>query len=216
MTSAPPEAITIQLTRRGANITKDESTLSRLRAEFERNNYVILPRLIERELFESLVRKVEAAPFISRVHEGIGVESCMTDRPTTNAFSFLASDPMFLRAVERISGCPRLGEFTGRVYRMTSSDGHYDTWHTDAIERRMVTMSLNLSRAPYGGGALQLKHRDSKKILGEVRNTGFGDALLFRISENLLHRVQGVEGTVAKTAFAGWFIEGADRLSASG
>lgn len=39
---------------------------------------------------------------------------------------------------------------------------------------------------------------------GEV-NTGLGDALIFRISGELKHRVAPMEGDEAKTAFAGWF-----------
>jgi hypothetical protein len=40
-----------------------------------------------------------------------------------------------------------------------------------------------------------------------VNNTGFGDAILFRISKDLEHRVTEVVGEVAKTAYAGWFYE---------
>lgn len=55
---------------------------------------------------------------------------------------------------------------------------------------------------------------DTRELLQEVRNTGFGDALLFRISENLVHRVQGVTGEHPKIAFAGWFVQGEDILPA--
>ena len=58
-----------------------------------------------------------------------------------------------------------------------------------------------------------MKHRNAERILCEIRNVGFGDALLFRISKDLVHRIQGVKGEVPKTAFAGWFHEGADWLS---
>jgi hypothetical protein len=136
----------------------------------------------------------------------------MDDETTAAALSFFPNSPSFLRLIEQITGNPRLGEFRGRVYRMTSSDGHYDLWHDDCVNQRVATMSLNLSREVYSGGALQMRYQDSNEILHEVHNTGLGDALLFRISGNLTHRVQGVVGEVPKTAFAGWFLEGNDLL----
>jgi hypothetical protein len=126
--------------------------------------------------------------------------------------TFFPNNPTFLRVVERITGQPRLGEFLGRVYRMTSSDGHHDGWHDDCCYQRVVTMSVNLSRQAYAGGTLQMKLRDSDEIIQEVHNTGFGDALLFRISNQLKHRVQEVKGDIPKTAFAGWFLEVEDFL----
>jgi len=58
-----------------------------------------------------------------------------------------------------------------------------------------------------------LKLRDSIEILQETRNTGLGDALLFRISADLIHRVQGVTGDHPKIAFAGWFLQGEGLLA---
>ena len=66
-------------------------------------------------------------------------------------------------------------------------------------------MSVNLSPKPYAGGILQLREARSEEILAEIANTGLGDALFFRISPELKHRVSPVEGIVPKTAYAGWF-----------
>jgi hypothetical protein len=38
-----------------------------------------------------------------------------------------------------------------------------------------------------------------------VHNTALGDAIVFRLSDRLVHRVSDVTGPVAKTSFAGWF-----------
>jgi hypothetical protein len=42
-------------------------------------------------------------------------------------------------------------------------------------------------------------------MLAEVANTGPGSALIFRIAEELQHRISDMEGDEPKTAFAGWF-----------
>ena len=203
----------IQLGRRGVTLTASTAELDTLRAQYDRNNYLILHKLIEPELLEKLVKSVESARFLPRDHDGIGTELCMADPAPKTALLFLASNPAFLRIVEKITGCPRLGSFSGRVYRMTATDGHYDSWHSDFCDGRMAAMSLNLTRETYRGGALQMKNRSADDVLCEIHNTGFGDAVLFRIAKDLVHRVRGVEGEVPKTAFAGWFQEGADWLS---
>jgi hypothetical protein len=41
--------------------------------------------------------------------------------------------------------------------------------------------------------------------LQEVTNTGLGDAIVFRLSDDLQHRINEVRGAQPKTAFAGWF-----------
>ena len=55
-------------------------------------------------------------------------------------------------------------------------------------------------------GVFQLRECDSETMLMEVPNTSPGDAILFRIARHIQHRVTAVEGTVPKTAFAGWFV----------
>jgi len=206
----------IQLNRRGLDLTAGDEEIDRLRAHYERHHHVILTSLIEPELLEALERKVEQAEFVFHETHGVLSEFRMVDAGPAATFTFLVSNPAFLRVVERITGCSQLGQFTGRVYRITSAADHYSEWHNDVIGDRKVAMSLNLTRAVFSGGALQMKSAGSNDLLSEVRNTGFGDALLFRVSKQLLHRVQGVEGGIARTAFAGWFLEGQDWLAPSG
>jgi hypothetical protein len=203
----------IQLTREGVVFTGTQGDLNSLREKYDRDNYVIIPQLFAPALLEEIMRRVDAAPFLPRDHGDVGLESCMDDRVTETMMAFFPNNHAFLRLIEQITGQPRLGEFVGRVYRMTSSDGHYDAWHNDCFDQRVVTMSVNLSPHVYAGGALQMKHRGSDEIVQEIHNTGFGDALLFRISRDLVHRVQGVKGDVPKTAFAGWFLDVEDFLS---
>jgi 2OG-Fe(II) oxygenase superfamily len=203
----------IQLTRKGLVVTGTQADLDSLRTKFAVDNYVILPKLYEPSLLGEILQRVQAARFLPRDHKEVGLELCMADHRTTALLAFLQSNPAFLRIIERITGQAQIGEFSGRVYQMNSSGGHYDNWHSDLADRRVVTMSVNLSPQVYEGGALQLKLRDSTEILQEVRNTGLGDALLFRISADLIHRVQGVTGDHPKIAFAGWFLQGEDLLA---
>jgi hypothetical protein len=74
-------------------------------------------------------------------------------------------------------------------------------------------MSINLSREVYSGGRLQIRDHVSGEIVSEVANAGIGDAVIFRLSDRLQHRITDVEGTASKTAFAGWFRAQPDFMS---
>ncbi len=195
----------IQLTRHGMVFSGSVTDLRALRAQFQRDHYLILPKLIEPELFQTILRRVEAAPFQQVEFDGITCQSIMNDPITYNLLVFLLSVPEFQRTVQRITGCRRVADFDGRVYRMSPRTDDRILWHTDAWNHRMIALSLNLTTQAYQGGALQIRDRGSEEILHEVRNTGLGDALLMRISNKLCHRVLPVQGNVPRTAVAGWF-----------
>ena len=195
----------IQLTRKGVVFSGCLTDLRALRAQYQRDHYVILPKLIEPSLFAEIVRRVESAPCVPREDDGIVLQSIIEDPLTYHLLQFLISGPEFQRLVQRITGCRRIADFEGRIYRLNPSTGERLVWHTDVCDHRMVTFSLNLSAREYSGGTLQIRRRDSQEILQEVRNTGPGDALLMRVAKKLCHRVLPVEGDVPRTALAGWF-----------
>jgi len=195
----------IQLTRSGVLINGSEEDFERLRVQYARQHYLVLPNLVEPELLDAVTRRVEAAPFRPFDHDGIALEQRMFDEGTLSIMNFLVNMPAFLRRMEVLLGIRRIGWFGGRVYRMTAVDGHYDSWHRDVGDRRLATLSLNLTRQAYCGGGLQMRYANSDSVLHEIHNTGFGDALIFRISRKLAHRVMPIEGGVPKVAYAGWF-----------
>ena len=196
----------IQLTRSGTEFQGSEKDLDRLRLRFTRQQCVRLPRLLELELLRVIWEQIGKAEFHARAHEGIGVEFCMKENITLHLLHFLVNNPRLFEIIGEISGYGPIGSFEGRVYRMMTKRGHYDSWHGDMYEHRLIGMSINLSTEVYCGGIFQLRERGrGTQILSEMTNTGFGDALLFQIAPHLVHRITPLEGTVPKTAFAGWF-----------
>jgi len=173
---------------------------------------VIFPKLFEPLLLEEILQRVETARFLPRDHKEVGLELCMAP-PDHGLVDIPAEQSRFPedhrvhyraapdRRVQR-PGLP--DEFFRRALRQLAFRSHRPPGRT---------MSVNRSRQIYEGGALQLKLRDSIEILQETRNTGLGDALLFRISADLIHRVQGVTGDHPKIAFAGWFLQGEGLLA---
>jgi len=200
----------VQLSRTGAVIRATTRDRRRLRDEFDRRHCIRLPRLLDADAFRYIQRQFDAAVFADRVHQKISLELCMTENPALNLLNFLVNDPRFFDVVRGVTGCGRIGAFIGRVYRMAAGAGHYDNWHSDCCDHRMIGMSINLSPQVYSGGVFQLRQRASETILVEAPNTGPGDANLFRISQHVEHRVTDVDGNAPKTAYAGWFVSEPD------
>lgn len=203
----------LQLTRSGVRVSGDGRERDRLREEFDRQHCVRLTGLLDSAAIGFLRETIDRASFVHRTHAGIGVEVCMESNAALALLYFLANAPELHRLVQHITRCGRIGAFVGRVYRMVPGAGHYDSWHRDNVAHRLIGMSVNLGAENYVGGVFRLRKVGSPNVLCEAANTGCGDAILFRIADDLEHMVTPLEGGVAKTAFAGWFVSEPDFLS---
>ena len=190
---------------RKSQVVAAPQDIERCRIEFDEKHCVLLPKLLEPPLLDFLLERLEQGLWQDRVHEDIGNEVVLEDASARGLLHFVANAPAFLKIVQEITGCGPLTQFRGRIYRFVPNSGHYDSWHNDNGNGRLVAMSLNLSLRGYEGGVFQLREWSSKRILAEIANTGWGDATLFRISGELEHQVTEVTGEQPKTAFAGWF-----------
>ena len=142
-----------------------------LGAQFQRDHYIILPKLIEPDLLATILKRIESAPSVQKEDDGLIAESIIDDPHTYNLFLFLLSTPEFQRLVQRITGCHRIADFQGCIYRLNPTTGDRIVWHTDVCDHRVMTFFLNLTAQEYRGGTLQIRNRGSDEILYEVRNT---------------------------------------------
>jgi len=195
----------IRMTRRGVVVRGSDEDFRAAQHAFVSQHCVRLEGFIDPELLAALRRALAIARFNDRTHDGIGTELCLAEGPLSAALEFLWNSPALSAAIARITGCGPIGCFEGRVYRMLPAHGHYDSWHSDVGEDRRVAMSVNLSADVYAGGVTQFRRANEDQPFHHVANTGFGDAIIFRIHPSLRHQVTEVTGTVAKTAYAGWF-----------
>ena len=194
----------IQLTSTGVTGGVDEAQLA---AEFSTRHYVRFPRLIAPALLGRVQARLRDGEWVPKSHGGIKEEIVLPDPLALHLLAMLTNREPFLRLIERITGCPPLQLYYGRVYRMLPGGEHFDSWHDDLFEEegRVVGMSINLGEEPYTGGVFRMRDRATKTVIAEVPNTGPGDATVFRIGPALQHMVTAVEGDFPKTEFAGWF-----------
>lgn len=195
----------IKLSKTGTLVSCTAADIEVLRARFDQQHYLILPNLLEPDLLNLVSKRLESATFHLRVYKGIGQDLCPDDINTTSLLNFICNNRRLFETIEAITGCGRLGSFIGKVYRMNPSNDHFDSWHDDAQDNRRIALSINLTEEPYDGGILEIRDRQSRRVLNSIARSGFGDGVIFRIADYLEHRRTPVVGRFAKTAFAGWF-----------
>lgn len=137
----------------------------------------------------------------------------MADNPMLALMCLIMNDTRLFDVIRGITGCEPIGYFSGRIYAFSADAGHFDQWHSDTTYDRRIGMSINLSAGLFEGGVFELRRADADAPHWSIANTGFGDAILFRIGDDLLHRVTPVTGSVRRVAYAGWFQGRGDLLS---
>jgi len=197
----------LQISRTGALVDLSDARIAELRAQFDCHHWVRLPRVLSPELLCDVQARLARAEFVEKAHTGVVPPSrdlCMVPSTLSGLLELVFNDADVFDVVERITGCEGIGRFGGFVYRLTATHGQGHHWHNDLIESRLVAMSVNLGPGAYDGGLLELRDRESRRVLERVPNTGNGDALLFRLDQALQHRACPVTAGI-KTAFAGWY-----------
>jgi hypothetical protein len=176
------------------------------RDQFESRHWALVPGLMGPRMLDWVRAKVARTAFAEREEAGlVGEQTLDGGSEVVARLMFLMNDPALYRAVEQITGLERLARYDGRIYRRLARPDHYNQWHDDlAGATRLVAMSINLGSDTYEGGVLALRYKGASELLAEVHNSGPGDALLFRVREDLQHRVTTVTAG-EKTAFVGWF-----------
>ncbi len=193
----------LQITRSGLVFSGSDSDIESARTDFEKQDWIRLPSILHRQLWDVAQEQLEKSDFEER-NARLYRELVVSDSALPFALLLLLNNAQLFRIIERITGCGHIGCFRGRIYRNLPGASHV-AWHTDLNRTRLLALTINLNTEPYEGGALTIREAGTGRILCELTNSGFGDAILFRIDKRLEHRVSDVEGTVAKTALAGWF-----------
>ena len=178
-----------------------------LRAEFAEFHTFQIKEFLDPALLTFLVERLQPEDFHPRVDHSIATELAVSTRTNigVQSLQLRMNDHKLTTFMEAVTGITPLSHFAGRVYRMAPGNDHYDSWHDDVIGGRRVGVSINLSPEPYRGGTFRIRQREGTDIIRTLPTLGPGDAIFFRIREDLLHMVTPVEGTASKTAFAGWF-----------
>jgi hypothetical protein len=202
----------LQITRTEL-LRPSHQSLEQMRQEFHLRQSLYFPGFIDPTLMNDIAAGLETAHFHDTQHLDTKNRRFAKDQTidgrhvVTHIFHFVLNNPVLFEFVQVITECPKVGSFSGRIYRTASGTDHYLSWHDDRDNgERLIGVSVNLGKTAYSGGIFQLRDRRSKTVLNEISNTATGGALIFRISPDLEHRITPVEGENPKIAGAGWFL----------
>lgn len=175
-----------------------------LRAHFDQHGWVRLPGLLDPALLAFVLEDLDRARWAAAARDFYS-EDVVDGGAALRLLVFLTNGQALLDAMQAVTACGPFSWFDGRIYRMAPGGDHHDDWHDDFVEGRRVALSLNLNRRPYAGGHLHLRRAEGLGPTLEIPNTTPGDAIVFRLSSDMLHRVDPIQGAEPKIAFAGWF-----------
>jgi hypothetical protein len=184
-----------------------------MRRIFTEQHGLRLPQFLDPDLLAYVHQSIRVASFYERDHEDIARESCMCDNPMLAMMCLFMNDTQLFDVIRAITGCAAITYFNGRIYAFAGNANHFDQWHSDTVHDRRLGISINVSEGAFEGGLFELRRAGAEAAHWSIANTGPGDAILFRIDDDLLHRVTPVVGTVPRVAYAGWFQGRGDLLS---
>lgn len=178
------------------------------RAELAERHALVLRSFLEPGEREWVRRQLDAATFDRQTIEATGkVELKMRPNGLSAFLLFKVCSPAMFDLVEAATGAVP-GTFAGRTYRMVPGAGHVSPWHDDAVQDRIAAFTINLSAEPFEGATLQIKDAADDRLVTEIDDLEFGDAVLIQISRAYQHRNSPLLGTAPKTSYAGFFYPG--------
>lgn len=171
-----------------------------------------LQRFFDPALAQELASSASVGRQSSRVVPAVDGVAIVTEPELVRRLNALLNADPVLRIVEKIARLRRgsIAGFRGCIATRRRAAGHFSRWHDDIVsgEERVLALSVNLSHERYRGGALLIRKKSQPMRVRRYSNDQRGDALLFRVSKDVEHRVEAVRGAQSRTVFVGWFLGG--------
>lgn len=203
----------IQITQKGLTKPSEAEVLA-LQQEFKEKRCIVLPQLVEEKLLGKTLQGISKGEFFENNHDQIknGLyileDTLKSKNIATHLIHFIFNNKELFNIIQQITDCREIKGFKGRVYKLEPNGDHRLDWHEDTFDPvRVLAMSINLSKEQYEGGVFQIKRKKSDEVLREVPYGKLGDAHIFDISNDLLHRVTETTGKNPRIAAAGWFTD---------
>src|SRR5687767_5009050 len=150
----------LQITRSRVVFSGSDADIELARADFERQDWVRLPGILDPELWNVIQKQLAAVTFEEKT-ESIYPELNVSD----GALLLLLNNAQLFKIIEKRTGCGHIGCFRGRIYRIAPGAKHRLEWHTDLNGTRLVALTINLNTEPYQGGVLSIREAKTKRMV---------------------------------------------------
>ena len=208
----------IQITRSGTSLVRDAAWEAQ-KAAFKERHLARLSNFVEPSLLGTMKAMLDAGTFHHADHTAqddnrkcfvLATELRLElNDPLGKLLRFITCRTDLYQAIgELIDADDAIHGFFGRCFKRLPE--HYDGWHQDSIEGRLVGLSLGLQPEPFVGGEFQMTNSKTG-VTTTFPPPSFGEATIFDISPHLIHRVRRVKTETPRISWAGWFTK--DRQS---
>lgn len=203
---APVFVAPVRIGPEATDILADAAASADIAKALAANGGVVLHDVIAPDLLASWMRVIDNTPF---QHVAIGASGQFGTRKndispaTALPFCMALARPAFMTWLERIGGCAAITNVEGHLAQM--QPGHAIHWHRDAgLGIRRLAMVLNLSTDRYEGARFELRRKSTQQPLLSYYANTIGSLAIFRLGDDLQHRVSRLVSGGPRNSFAGW------------
>jgi hypothetical protein len=173
--------------------------LAEARRNFNEGHPLVLRNFLDPALLKLAQEQLPSVQFVHGEHRDKAEPSKLAMMLT-----FLVSGRDMIDLVSSLVHRPIRSAY-GTIYKFLP--GNETEWHCDDT-MLAAAVGINIGLAPYDGGGFEMKKVQTETILAKADYSVPGDALLFPINPQLVHRTRLIEGTQPKVIFAGLFDPG--------
>jgi Rps23 Pro-64 3,4-dihydroxylase Tpa1-like proline 4-hydroxylase len=198
---APPfllSANRVEVNRSAENITHWKSAMSQDKA-------ARLPCVFQPD-FSELMRSIcDAASLVEEKVEGVGKRWIEPLDRVGKVLSHVLSDQGVLAWVGEVGDRGTVSHVSGKLASYSAENSSFLDWHDDNFEGRRIAIVIDLSEHAFEGGEFEMRMRGASDPHFRHRLQGFGTGLIFRVAEDVEHRLLPVTAGGPRRTFAGWF-----------
>ena len=200
---APRFAGTLTIASHATTVHADAAAIAAMRDAVTRFGGLLVPGALAPDLLARFQSLAAHAPLHPVTTDGIAHRDTDLTPSIVLRMCMALVRQSFLDWVSAVTGCPRAAHIEGVLARMKVGDTV--GWHRDAaLGLRHVAMVLILSEAPHEGGRFELRHKSDGRPLMAHQGAPAGTLALFRIGEDLQHRVTTLTAGGPRVSFFAW------------
>lgn len=197
----------VQLAPAGVRILAGDAGLAE---QFRTSGMLALPGFLDESFVQLLDRADKTSTFVREVVTDLGEREIESPLRGTAAILLALRNRELLDWVAKITGssCPL--EVGGNIVRTWPGGRDRLDWHDDVGDvRRIAGLTIRLGMSPFEGGEFEMRAKCKPEAITGHHHARVGDALLFRVSPQLEHRVTPIASGGPRQMFAGWFMAAA-------
>lgn len=200
-------ATIFQISSTGIRLDAAPDTVAALQREFIERHALVFQNALAQEFFAKLQSLLSNSRFAIRQTPKVGEQEIESPAIAGHALSFVLGNKFLMNWINQVTACTVSRHVLGGIARLQAVSGQQLDWHDDRLDTpvRQLAMTINLSSIAYAGGDFELRRKGHQDILFRHHHGEPGSIVLFRVDQQIEHRVTPVVTGGPRLVYAGWF-----------